>query len=322
MKKAMKKIIVASVALVAALGLATGTTFAWFSINNQVSVSGMAVKTQVSSNLFVAEGTSLATPAVAAESAFGNSYSNTSLKGVLMPVSTVNGYTFFYTTDAKADGSKQNDTSAVAYTAYDATAAATDTTTYANKFSEDYKVTKSAVSGFTGSDGAALAYIDYVIQLKAVNTQSSSQNINLTKLELKYTPTASNETDNNHAYRVAVFAHKVTSRSGSFATAFTGDGDKLALQSVYTKNDATDYFNSTAVSSATAKTAVTTLNTATQLSVSANATEYYKVVIRLYLEGEDTTCNNDTFLALTGSWALTVDFEFATGTPVTKLTIN
>ena len=43
MKKATSKIVMAIVALVIALGLATGTTFAWFSMNTTVSVTGMSV---------------------------------------------------------------------------------------------------------------------------------------------------------------------------------------------------------------------------------------------------------------------------------------
>lgn len=43
MKKATSKIVMAVIALIIALGLATGTTFAWFSMNTSVSVTGMSV---------------------------------------------------------------------------------------------------------------------------------------------------------------------------------------------------------------------------------------------------------------------------------------
>lgn len=43
MKKATSKIVMAVMALIIALGLATGTTFAWFSMNTSVSVTGMSV---------------------------------------------------------------------------------------------------------------------------------------------------------------------------------------------------------------------------------------------------------------------------------------
>lgn len=43
MKKTTSKIVMAVIALIIALGLATGTTFAWFSMNTSVSVTGMSV---------------------------------------------------------------------------------------------------------------------------------------------------------------------------------------------------------------------------------------------------------------------------------------
>ena len=43
-------------------------------------------------------------------------------------------------------------------------------------------------------------------------------------------------------------------------------------------------------------------------SIAAGQTEYNKVVIRLWLEGEDTSCTNATFANLTSNYSLAVAF--------------
>lgn len=319
MKKAMKKIIVAGVALVAALGLATGTTFAWFSMNNSVTVTGMTVKTQVSSNLFIAEDT-LDSTAKKAEANFTTSVS-TSISAILEPASTTTGTTFFYTTDAKADGDAKADT----YTQYGSEAAltGTDATTYDSAFSKAYGVTQSGANTLISGQTGAVPFKDYVFQLKAVATGDSY--LNLTNLELKYTKKAS-ESDNNKAYRVAVFLEDITSSNPS--------GSVGTKQAIFAKSDAHNFSYASesaekAVTSTSALGAVsyntyadTTNNTLAKIT--AGSTKYYKVVVRLWLEGEDTTCNNDTFLALTGSWALSLELklEDSNSNAITYLTIN
>ncbi len=54
--KATKKIVGATAALVAALALSAGSTFAWFSANTSVSATGMDVTVTVPTNLYIATG--------------------------------------------------------------------------------------------------------------------------------------------------------------------------------------------------------------------------------------------------------------------------
>lgn len=54
--KATKKIVGATAALVAALALSAGSTFAWFSGNTSVSAEGMKVQVVVPTNLYIAKG--------------------------------------------------------------------------------------------------------------------------------------------------------------------------------------------------------------------------------------------------------------------------
>ncbi|MBP5308731.1 MAG: hypothetical protein J6Z34_06320, partial [Clostridia bacterium] len=97
MKKSVNKIIVASVALIVALGLAVGTSFAWFTMNNSVTVTGMLVNTQVATNLFIADDNAagLASTAILNQEDFGSSVTITSNATQLEPVSTTDGKHFF-----------------------------------------------------------------------------------------------------------------------------------------------------------------------------------------------------------------------------------
>lgn len=54
--KATKKIVGAACALVAAVALSAGSTFAWFSSNDTVHVDGMKVQAKVPENLYICEG--------------------------------------------------------------------------------------------------------------------------------------------------------------------------------------------------------------------------------------------------------------------------
>ena len=195
MKKNTVKILMAALSLLMALGIATGSTFAWFSLNNRVTVTGMTVSTKVGDNLQIATDT-LGSTAKAAESAFVNSLDQT-VEGLLEPVSTINGTSFFYTpsSNVKADG----DAIAETYVAY----AAGDT------FDTNYGVNETA------DTPDALGYVDYVFQLKATNTDTTNPaEIRLTKVNLLYNAAQATGAQLN-AFRVAVFSQDITSDAPS-----------------------------------------------------------------------------------------------------------
>ena len=271
----------------------TGTV-AWFSMNTSVKITGMQVKTKVSNNLLIAADT-LASNAKKADSAFESSLSQT-VKGYLEPVSTVNAKDFFYTLSAKADGSLATDGEYIAYNPSTAASVAT----YGNKFSEDYGVTKAEVQTFTGAEGPALAYVDYVFQLKAVATSASY--LNLTKLYL----IDGNPKDASVAHRVAVFTEDITSG--------TVTADAGTKQIILTESGAVNQTANQAVAAAGTATAAVSYNTysdTTLATISSAGTKYYKVVVRMWLEGEDKTCYNDMFLPLTNEWALDIEINLS-----------
>ena len=252
-------------------------TVAWFSANATVNVSGMSVTTKVSGNLLIANDT-LDSTAKKADSNFGSALVQ-NVSGVLEPVSTINGSSFFYTTNAKANGDAETDV----YKAYNQ-----------STFRTDYGV------------NTAVGYVDYVFQLKAINPENSSAEVRLTNLELTYTK-ADAEVDESTAYRVAVSVEDITSAAPSGNIKTTVDGIYAPSTAANQSDADSKNFAINATNAAPVQLAVTgnKYNNLSKLGdVPAQSTSYFKVIARLYLEGEDTTCTNDTFLELTGSWAL------------------
>lgn len=282
MKKNTAKILMAVLSLIMALGIATGTTFAWFSLNNKVTVTGMNVTTKVSNSILIAASTTDAT-AKAADSAFKTNYVAHS-ETLLEPVSTVDGNTFFYnaSTNVQASG----DAIADSYIAY----AEGDT------FDQNYGVDSTA------STADAKGYVDYAFQLKVTNTDpSANAYVNLTQCNLTYNGAATSE----KAFRVAVFVSDMGA-DGSTAAAVPG-----TLLTILRPSGAAYFTSDSAVANTTTISAVDTKidDQAIIGTVSAQSTHFYKVVVRLWLEGEDNTCNNTTFATLTSNWALDLAVE-------------
>ena len=280
----MKKLIPAFALLLVSAVLMSTASFAWFSMNNTVTVTGMEIRTVVGDNLLIA-GDTLASTAKKADSNFSNSLVQT-IDALVEPASTVDGKAFFYTANNNvyATGDAINEE----YVAYNAAG-----------FNTNY--------GTTG----AVGYVDYVFQLKAINGAAASE-IRLTKLDLTY----GGATDPGKAYRVAMFVEDITSGTatadaGNLVTIFTASG-----AANFTPTKAVKYISDAAAETALGAGAKALqdvtycANTSTaKISVAANETKYYKVVIRLWLEGEDTTCNNATYMALSDKWSLDLQFS-------------
>lgn len=323
-KTARKLIPAAGMLAISASMLAT-STYAWFTMNKTVTVTGMEVRTKVGSNLLISHDATAPT-AKLADSTFTTSDS-TVIKAWLEPVSTNNAAAdnFWYTLSAKADGSKDTGD----YLDYDVAGliAEAESSSYANAFSKAYGVTKDEVTGFgatTTPNNAAVGYVDYAFQIKATNTEGSAAAINLTQLDLTYNKdaTAGKVMNGELAFRAAIFVE-------GEKTTHTGDSDYFAaggttLNAIYKPASATYFTDTNGVSAADTKTAVSSLvtNSAVPLAtVGVGETKYYKVVVRLWLEGEDTTCTSETFANLTDTWSLDLELQLGQGTPVTAMTM-
>ena len=309
--KSLKTQFIAAIAMVLVAAVAMGSsTYAWFAMNNKVTVTGMKVTTKVGDNLFIAQDTLTSTATIKTDSSY-KTFLADEINGKLEPVSTVNGRNYFYTAGTNVTG-----TGAASRAAYIAYANDTEGNT---AFNTNYSTT------------GAVGYVDYVFQLKAVNTDTeNAAKLGLTELKLTYggaaAATAGNETK---AYRVALFVENLdTQINGGALTAQaplggTEDGltgvDKTVL---YIPSGATNFTAGNAVASASALGAVAYNSTAASSvwDVAANTTAYFKVVVRLWLEGEDNTCNTTTYADLTDTWGLDLGFQLGNSTAVTGVT--
>lgn len=320
--KTLRRQLAAAIAMTLVSTVALGSsTYAWFTMNKTVTVTGMEVKTHVGSNLLIQAG-ALTDVTTLGEATFITDETQ-EIKKILEPVSTVDGKSFFYTLDAKANGAKlhepigSDDSNTINYTAYDITAAATGTNAsdYANKFSQDYELNKTTAGNLITGEQGAVGYVDYVFQLKATNTEASAQDINLTKLDLTYGAA----TDGNKAYRAAVFVSDPVDVGGAF-TNWSDSADLPTANAIYTPSGATNFDPGKAVNAADSRDTVTYVTAATAIaSVPANSVKYYKIVVRLWIEGEDTTCYTNMFKPLTSDWKLDLEMQLGQGTGVTNI---
>ncbi len=302
MKKAMRKMIPAVIMLLISAMLVGTSTYAWFSMNKTVTVTGMTVKAKGTDNVMIADTNS--------ESAFAYGLNQTRT-GNLQPASSIDGVDYFYTTltNVKADGTVRNAT----YTQYaEATTSAANTTSgkayIDTAFNTNYGVTSPAAAT------EVYAYIDYSFYIKATNAAETAQNLRLSRCNLLYNNAAIASTAK--AWRVAVFAKSTT--AGSTVSDEVAVGN---LKSILALSEAAYFTTGQAVDDAPSTLAAVTSfgSAATLASINAGTTAYYKVTVRLWLEGEDTTCKNETFASLTKDWSLDLAFSLDSSAGVTVI---
>lgn len=319
---ATKKLIPAvSMLTVSAMMLSTAT-YAWFTMNKTVTVTGMEVKTKVGSNLLISE-----TPD---DTAFAKELSQTR-QALLEPTSTVDGIQYFYTVNAGSNG----DALAENYTAYNEAngTAQNDTAAAKTKYDAAFNTAYGATPSTTAYD-TAYGYIDYAFYLKATNTNGSDTGtLVMSKCNLLYNTSGDTwAAPTDKAWRVAMFVQELGSSVGAGTAptvdtsgetpSYTGALKKTILRISGAGNQSgTNAVNSGSTLSAATYDTPATLDS----TISNNTTEYYYVVIRLWLEGEDTTCTSQTYAALTNKYKLDLQFdlnggESTTATATTNIT--
>ena len=313
--KALRRQLMAAIAMVLVAAIALGSsTYAWFAINNKVTATGMSVTTKVSNNLFIAYDDTDSTAAVG-DPDFVTALVQTQ-SALLEPVSTIDGDNFYYTStkNARADGFAISDE----YIKYDTTGQETGSTGYKNKFSENYEITTADYPN------GAVGYVDYAFRLKAVNTGASDQKVVMTGLNLVY---GGVDAEAIKAFRTAVF---VVDAGTTTQLSTLPSLDKTAVKGAFAP-DGYEYMNGGAVGDETHGSISfdfggnTSLNIADAAviddAIGAGETKYYKVVIRMWIEGTDKKCTNSTFANLTDAWNLDVAITLQDDTTgaVTKL---
>ena len=316
--KSLKTQFIGAIAMVLVAAIAMGSsTYAWFSLNSKVTVTGMNVHTQVSNNLLIEPATMETTDPV--EANFKTSMV-ANISALLQPTSTVDGKAYFYTDKSNVLGTGNhiapkfyayNDASGVQAVEYSA-APDNSASTAIDDFREN--------SGYLKTNTDVWGFVDYVFILKAQNTSSDSAPLQITGLNLVYGNTDGGKTEK--AFRVAVLAEKYngtdfTTAPGALQTILTSNSSTASTQ-YFTAGSAVD--STTSVASIGAKLAAE----AKIADVTANTTEYFKVVVRLWLEGEDATCNNDTYVNFSDKWALDIAIELdpkdGSGDPISGVT--
>jgi hypothetical protein len=288
----MRKLLPAFAMLTVSAISLSSATYAWFTMNKEVTVTGMMMRTKVSENLLIS-GDTLTSNAIKSDSDFNNSLVQ-QVDGLIEPVSTVDGKTFFYTagTNVQGNGAVLNQI----WSEYQP-----DNATEMGKFAHEYAL--------TGDDATnAKGYIDYVYQLKAINGSVDSE-IRLKDLTLTYGGVS--DANGQKATRVAVFAENLGTKNGSTVatTNPAGNmGNSVLLKAIYTPENAANFTSGKAVKTTTTLDSVT-YNGDSTLNVAPNVTQYYKIIVRVWLEGEDTTCNSTTFMNLTDKWSLDMAWE-------------
>ena len=300
-------------------------------MNKEVTVTGMEMRTKVGSNLLVTGDN--------VEANYTNDLTQ-SRAALLEPVSTVSGVdgSFYYTVNAKANGDANVDE----YTLYNENTTLTSDFDKVNTSTWHYDSTgagKTAydaafngntaynISGHKADPAAAYVnaygYVDYVFYLKAT-TDNDDQEIRLTECNLisnnamiTDSVTGSGaKTDNDLAWRVAIFAEEISNKGNGVTTDNVTESTDSPLV-ILTRPNAENQTANYAVSDDDAAPTAMPLAYNTWRSVDsaeakyidkiddAGTTKYYKVVARVWLEGEDKSCKSSTYALLTSN-----DYEF------------
>lgn len=167
MKKSTTKILVAALALFMAIGIATGSTFAWFSMNTTVTATGMQVVAKSNSTFLLIKETSQVTGAdAAAKAAFiqngGTPADDTDDNPITVALTVSDGDADLYPAKPYAAGAEATKYPTVA-------ASATAVTTYAtaedagNWFTANSLDPDKSADNITG-DHVLASFTDYVIK--------------------------------------------------------------------------------------------------------------------------------------------------------------
>ena len=291
--KLSRKFVTAVALLAVSAVLMTTATLAWFSMNSRVTATGMQMTTEAGDNVLIAAKNTTAQEADLTK--FLPSLVSNAAATNLRPVSTVNGANFYYVKGLQVSGSGAASVPAGVdpYVAYDSTNLAA--------FKNNYRTTDD-VKG----------YVEFAFQVMATNAEgTTAKDLIIDTLDLTYSGAPATQ----KAFRVAVFADEFDT-NGSVSTE--------TLVTILRPSGATYTTPNKAVSGVNAKDDIPMLDKATTIAaaVPAGETKFYRIVLRVWLEGEDTTCTNKVFAALDETWSLDLGISFAGDSRVAKTQLN
>lgn len=321
-KSTARKLLPAAGMLAVSASMLATSTYAWFTMSRDVQVTGLQMKTKVGSNLLISsnngEGTYSADTLVEGR------------KALLEPVSSNTAQTgkFFYTLDALDSGQKAhgaNSATKFNYKAYNEDTGITNGDAIVGKYSYDddfntaYEV---STAGTSGEYKTAYGYVDYVFYLKATSDGANDE-IRMTQCDLNYDYNGASEgtgtNTGDKAWRIAVFATELTAAQAQTGnTGAVGQIDPAAIgntaKSILALDGAVNWTSNEAVASETATGSVTYGTDAKLATGLSEGDHYFKVLVRVWLEGEDKSCNSETYATLKDTWSLDLDFQLTSNT--------
>jgi hypothetical protein len=333
--KTLRRQLAAAIAMTLVSTVALGSsTYAWFTMNKTVKATGMVMQTKVSGNLLICDNN--------VEASYSTETLTQTRQALLEPVSSISGAddTFWFTVNAKGNGDAVRDeyiayaenttltTGAIDLIASTAGADGQNhpTTNGAGKAkvasafntgADSYQISTYDAAAANAFDNA-YGYVDYVFYLKATGDEAD-QYLKLTKLNLLYDGAAVTNggtvgTNVDKAWRAAVFC----STAPAIGNLGSSNAATTNLKAILSLDGATNQTANKAVNAAAAApvalapiAAYNTWSDATHQSlatVDSGVTAYYQVTIRVWLEGEDTTCTSKTYAALDEAWTLDAEF--------------
>lgn len=291
--KFTRKIAPALALLIVSAVLMTTATFAWFSMNTRATATGMQMETEAGDNVLISNNT---TNVRANLDTFKNALVSSAAKANLRPVSSVDGLNFYYVNGFQVSGSG----AVVAPSGYDP---------YVKYDTANLEAAKAAFKANYRTTDDIVPYVDYTFQVMATNAEgTSAKKLVVDSIALTYAGSAANV---SKAFRVAVFANEFVgsdNNSDGVIDTYANAADPTAPITILRVSGAEYSTSNSAVNgtASNAKASVATRDKAAVLAtgIAAGETKFYRVIVRVWLEGEDKSCNNATFASLDDTWSL------------------
>ena len=295
MKKNKRKLLSAIGMLTVSATMLVTSTFAWFTMNKRAKVENLSLKATVSSNLLISSDN--------LSDATYDKELKKNISALLAPSSTVNGIDYFYTLDAAADGHKaKGPNDEYPFLRYTETKSLDVLDTYAEKdkydavFNLNYNIS-TANPQEVGEYKTAYGYVDYVMYLKTTSTEEN-QKIVMNKCNLLY----KGDVLEDKAWRAAVFVQETSAKTqptsiGTLVSIIAPAGAKN-----HNTGLAADTISSIGTIQKESKEIII------DNAITSGNSKYYKVVVRVWIEGEDTTCTTEIYGNKTDKYTLDLEY--------------
>ena len=295
MKKNKRKLLSAIGMLTVSATMLVTSTFAWFTMNKRAKVENLSLKATVSSNLLIS-------PDNSSDATYDKELKK-NISALLAPSSTVNGTDYFYTLDAAADGHKaKGPNDEYPFLRYTETKSLDVLDTYAEKdkydavFNLNYNIS-TANPQEAGEYKTAYGYVDYVMYLKATSTEEN-QKIVMNKCNLLY----KGDVLEDKAWRAAVFVQETSAKTQPTSLGTLVSIIAPAEAKNHNVGLAADSMSSIGTIQKESKEVII------DNTITSGNSKYYKVVVRVWIEGEDTTCTTEIYGNKTDKYTLDLEY--------------